>query len=158
MKKAALFIMAVLSGMNLFSQREYLPTPEDLEHFYKTKTYIVLQDNPISEYNFEITDAVKKFWTITPYEFINFDDFEKKANDPNASFLYTAAVSFEKDKTQTRYTFLCLSLGGDYEALDQLKDIANIPLAYFGVDEDAYSYKLGTLVHFMQNHVKLITE
>lgn len=150
--------MAVLSGMNLFSQREYLPTPEDLEHFYKTRTYIVLQDNPISEYNFEITDAVKKYWTITPYEFINFDDFEKKANDPNASFLYTAAVSFEKDKTQTRYTFLCLSLGGDYEALDQLKDIANIPLAYYGVDEDAYSYKLGTLVHFMQNHVKLITE
>ncbi len=158
MKKTFLLLLAVLSGLNMFAQREYLPTTEDLEHFYKTKTYIVLQDNPLSEYNFEITDAVNKYWTITPFEFIMFDDFKKMATDTNASFLYTATVSFEKDKSQTRYTFLCLSLGGEYDALDQLKDIVNIPLAYYGVDEDSYCYKLGTLVHFMQNHVKLITE
>lgn len=157
MKKLILLIL-LFPVLGLYAQREYLPTPEDLDLFKKTRTYIVLQDNPISEYNFEITDAVKNYWDITDYEFIGFDEFQEKSTDPGASFLYTATVSFEKDRSQTRYIFLCLSLGGDYPSLDEMKDIVNIPLAYYGVDEDSYAYKLGTLVNFMQKHVRLVTE
>lgn len=157
MKNVLAFILLLPISV-VFAQREYLPTGEDLERFSKTKTYVVLQDNPMSEYNFEIRDAIEKYWNITEYEFLEFDDFEAKASDKNASFLYTATVSFEKDKSQTRYVFLCISLGGEYVSLDVLKDIVNIPLSYYGVDEDSYTYKLGTLVNFMQNHVRLITE
>ena len=112
----------------------------------------------MAEYNFEIQDAVKKYWNITEYEFINFDEFGEKSADKNASFLYVAAVNFEKDKSHTRYKFLCVSLGGDYVSIDDLKDVANLPLSYHGVDEDRYTYKLGTMVKFLQNHIKLITE
>ncbi len=52
--------------------------------------------------------------------------------------------------------FLCLSLGGDRETIDDLKDITNLPLSYHGVDEDHYTYKLGTLIRFMQQHVELL--
>ena len=152
MKKLLLLIVVLLPVSNAFSQREYLPTEEDLERFYKTKTYIVLNDNPISEYNFEIQDAINKYWTITDYEFIKFRNFAEKSTDVNGSFLYVAAVSFEKDKSQTRYNFLCLSLGGEYPALDEMKDVANLPLSYYGVDEDSYTYKLGTLIIFLQRH------
>ena len=69
-----------------------------------------------------------------------------------------AAVNFEKDKSRTRYKFLCLSLGGDYISIDDMKDITNLPLSYYGVDEDHFSYKLGTIIRFMQDHVRLITE
>jgi len=158
MKIVFFLIMFLIPVQILIAQREYLPSEEDLDHFYKTKTYIVLIDNPLSEYNFEIQDAVKKFWTITEYEFIKFDDFIEKSKDPTGSFLYTAAVNFEKDKSKARYNFLCLSLGGDYPSLNEMKDITNIPLSYYNVDEDSYSYKLGTLIKFMQNHIKLITE
>lgn len=151
-------MLIVLPLAWVYGQREYLPSVEDLEVFHNTKTYIVLQDNPMSDYNLEITDAVKQYWDITEYEFLSFDDFLKRSRDTDASFLYTATVSFEKDKSDTRYTFLCLSLGGDHATLDQMKDIVNIPLSYYGVDEDSYSYKLGTLVHFMQKHVRMITE
>lgn len=144
--------------LNLAAQREYLPTEDDLKTFYATKTYIVLEDNPISDYNFEIKDAINNYWNLTSYEFLNFDEFEEKTHDALASFLYTAVVSFEKDKSQTRYIFLCLSLGGEYPSMDEMKDIVNIPLGYIGVDQDSYSYKLGTLVNFMQNHIKMITE
>ena len=158
MKRILILVIVILPLTNALAQREYLPTEEDLDHFYKTKTYIVLNDNPISEYNFEIQDAIKKYWTITDYEFIKFDDFAEKSLDTNGSFLYTAAVSFEKDKSQTRYNFLCLSLGGEYPSLDEMKDVTNIPLSYYNVDEDSYAYKLGTLIIFMQNHIKFITE
>jgi hypothetical protein len=158
MRTTTLLFLIILPLCRVAGQREYLPTEEDLELFHATKTYVVLQDNPISEYNLEITDAVKQYWDITEYEFLPFDEFLKKSGDPNASFLYTATVVFEKDKSNTRYTFLCLSLGGDHVTLDDMKDVVNIPLSYFGVDEDSYSYKLGTLLHFMQKHVRMITE
>ena len=158
MKKYAAFLLVVIPFLQLRAQREYLPTAYDLNHFHKTKTYVVLSDNPMAEYNFEIQDAVKKYWDITEYEFIGHDDFGDKSVDKNASFLYMAAVNFEKDKSQTRYMFLCLSLGGDYESIDDMKDITNLPLSYHGVDEDRYAYKLGTMVRFMQNHVRMLTE
>jgi hypothetical protein len=158
MKKLVTFLLVIVSFVHLQAQREYLPTKADLDHFHATKTYVVLEENPMSDYNLEIRDAVEKFWDITEFEFIKMKDFSKKSADKNASFLYPAAVSFEKDRSNTRYKFLCLSLGGDYISIDELKDVANIPLSYYGVDSDRYSYKLGTLVRFLQNHVKLITE
>lgn len=158
MKKYIALLLVIIPLLHLQAQREYLPTPEDLTRFHTTKTYVVLSDNPMAEYNFEIQDAVKKYWDITEYEFLQYDDFGDKSVDQNASFLYMAAVNFEKDKSHTRYMFLCLSLGGDYETIDDMKDVANIPLSYYGVDEDRYTYKLGTMVRFLQDHIRLITE
>jgi len=157
MKNLLILIAALMPFSSLLAQREYLPTEEDLKHFANTKTYVVLNRNPLSDYNFEIQDAIKKYWNITEYEFMQMSDFEEKSKDENASFLYLATVSFEKDKSQTRYNFLCLSLGGDHLALDDMKDIANIPLSFHGVDEDSYAYKLGTFIVFLQNHVRFIT-
>ena len=158
MKKITTLFLSLMVFLPLTAQREYLPTPDDLEHFYSTKTYVVLQDNPLSDYNLEIQDAIREYWDITDYEFIKFRDFGEKSADKNGSFLYTATVSFEKDRSNARYLFLCLSLGGDYNSLDEMKDITNLPLAYYGVDEDHYSYKLGTMVKFMQDHIRMITE
>ena len=136
MKQSLALLVMIFSLVQINAQREYLPTAEDLDHFHKTKTYVVLHDNPMAEYNFEIQDAVKKYWNITEYEFIKFEDFGAKSADKNASFLYMAAVNFEKDKSHTRYMFLCVSLGGDYQSIDDMKDVANLPLSYHGVDED----------------------
>lgn len=158
MKKIFAFLLVIITFVHLQAQREYLPTETDLEHFYTTKTYVVLEENQLSDYNIEITDAVKKFWEITEYEFIKMKDFPKLSENENASFLYPATVSFEKDRSNTRYKFLCLSLGGKNFNIDELRDMANIPLSYHGVDTDHYSYKMGTLVRFLQNHVRLITE
>lgn len=159
MKKTIACLLFCLPILRLQAQREYLPTSGDLTRFHATTTCVVLNDNPLSDYNLEIRDAVEKFWSLTPYEFISREDFAARSLDANCSFLYLAAVSFEKDKTNARYMFLCLSLGGpDHETIDELKDITNLPLGYHGVDEDHYAYKLGTMVRFMQDHINLITE
>jgi hypothetical protein len=39
-----------------------------------------------------------------------------------------------------------------------MPDIASVPLAYYSVEEDNYTYKLAILVRFMQNHALLIKE
>lgn len=157
MKQTFILFLFTSAVLQAFAQREYLPTPEDLEHLKSTTTYVVLNSNPLSDYNLEVQDAVKNHWSISGYEFLDYSDFEEKSLDPNASFLYASVVNFEKDKSNTRYWFLCLSLGDpERETLNDLKDIVNIPLSYHGVDEDQYSYKLGTLIRFMQNHVHLL--
>ncbi len=144
MKHKLAFLLVLIPFISLQAQREYLPTSEDLNQFHKTKTYVVLSDNPLAEFNFEIQDAVNKYWDITEFEFIPHSEFGAKSEDKNASFLYVAVVNFEKDKSHTRYMFLCVSLGGDYVSIDDMKDVANLPLSYHGVDEDRYTYKLGT--------------
>jgi hypothetical protein len=158
MKKYYALLLLLIPIIQLQAQREYLPTQEDLDHFHTTKTYVVLETNAISDYNIEIQDAVNKFWDITEFEFLKMEDFSEKSKDKNASFLYLAGVSFEKDRSNARYQFICLSLGGDRVSIDDLKDVANIPMSYYAVDGDHYAYKLGIMIRFLQYHVRLISE
>ena len=135
-----------------------LPTKDDISSFFYTKTMVVLPDNPLLEYNLVIKKVMEQEWDVTEYEFISFTKFEELRFDPQYSFLYMAQVTFENDKTDARYRFLHLSLGGDYQRKNQMPDLASIPLAYYNVSEDAYMYKLALLVRFVQNHVKTLKE
>jgi hypothetical protein len=97
-------------------------------------------------------------WNITEFDFVSNKEFEEKRMDAQYSFIYMSEVRFEADKTDAAYRFLHLSLGGDYFRLNEMPDIASVPLAYFDVEEDRYSYKLAILVRFLQNHAKMIRE
>jgi len=138
--------------------QNYVPSNEDIKAFFTTKTLVVLEDNPLMEYNYIIKDIMKKEWSVTEVDFISSGEFEEKRKDPQYSFLYMAQVTFESDKTDASYRFLHLSLGGDYFRLNEMPDIVAVPLAYYDVEEENYSYKLALLVRFMQNHVRLISE
>ncbi len=148
------FIFIVLGGIS-FSQ-QYVPSREDVDAFYTTKTLVVLEDNPMLEYNYIIKEIMEKEWTITEYDFISSGEFEEKRKDPQYSFIYLAQVTFENDKTDAAYRFLHLSLGGDYFRMNEMPDIVAVPLAYYNVEEDNYVYKLAVLLRFMQNHANLI--
>lgn len=156
MKKIFISTILIIPALFLSAQKEYIPNTADLEKFFKTKTLVVLEDSPMSEFNFEIQDVMTREWKITPFEYIKNSDFKEKSKDENSSFLYTSIVNFEKDKTESRYIFLHLSLGGDNITIDDLRDMVSIPLGYYGVDPDNYIYKLGILIRFMQNHINLI--
>ena len=148
-------ILAAFLGTLAFAQ-DYTPTKSDLDAFLKTTTLVVLEDNPMLEYNVVIKDVVEKEWKITPFEFIQFKDFDAKRKDPKYSFLMMTSIRFDKDKTDARYNFLNLLLGGNYYALNGMPSLVSIPLSYMDVDESSYIYKLATLVRFMQNHLNMV--
>ena len=150
--------LAILGTGALLHAQSYVPTRQDIMTFFTTKTLVVLEDNPLMEYNSIIKKVMQQEWNVTEFDFISNKDFEEKRFDPQYSFIYMSRVSFEKDKTDASYRFLNLSLGGDYYRLNEMPDIASVPLAYYGVEEDRYAYKLAILVRFMQNHTKLIRE
>jgi hypothetical protein len=156
--KRMIFLLMCSVFIRIGCAQGYVPSREDINAFFTTKTLVVLEDNPLMEYNQNIKQVMKQEWNITDYDFISFKEFEEKRMDPKYSFLIMTQVSFENDKTDAVYRFLNLSLGGDYFRLNQMPDIASVPLAYFNVDEDNYAYKLGILVRFIQKHALLIKE
>lgn len=156
MKKIVLGILLIAGGMNLIAQREYVPTKEELARFKNTKTLIVMEDNPMAEFNLVAKDIMPKEWTITPFDFITWKDFEAKKMDPAYSFILLNQVKFQNDKTNAKYNFLSLLLGGTSPSIGDMADLCSVPLSYVGVDEDHYSYKLGLFLRFMQNHVQML--
>ncbi len=155
MKRFFFAVMLAALAVNTFGNR-YVARPEDIQAFLKTTTYVVLEDNPMAEYNLMIKKAVENSWTITPYEFITATEFETMRNDISKSFLVNLQVKFSGDKLEATYNFLSVVLGAGVKRHTDLPDICSVPLSYSSVHEDSYTYKLESLIRFAQNHIKLI--
>lgn len=158
MKRLFLVTISLVFVLKLSNAQEFVPSSDDINAFFNTKTMVVLLDNPLLEYNIVIKEVMQQEWNITDFEFISFKEFEELRKDPQYSFLHMSQVRFDNDKTDAQYRFLHLSLGGDYFRLNQMPDLASVPLAYYNVEEDNYIYKLALLVRFIQNHVNLVKE
>jgi hypothetical protein len=149
-------VFLILVSFSLLASAQYVPTPEDLDHFLKTKTLVVKDKNPLNTFDAEIEEVMAKEWNITEYEFIPFSEFEEKRMNPEYSFLFIATVVFEKDKLNAKYRFLNVSLGGDYFHIGLMPDLVSVPVSYANVEDESYNYKLGILVRFAQQHLRRI--
>lgn len=158
MRKLLITFLALFVGYAAVAQEETPVTPEDVAHFFETKTYVVLDDNPISDYNFKIQEQVKKHWTVTPYEFIDQETFHLKRTDPNNSFLILSETVFYKDKMQVRYDFFSLLLGGNYSIVKKMPILGAVPIGYSGAPQESSMYKLGAILKFLQAHVLLVKD
>ena len=158
MKKSFCIIVSTLFIIHTTFAQEYIPTVAEIKHFSQTKTIIVLEDNLMCEYNLTLQDIVPDEWTVTPFDFLTWKNFDAQKKDKNLSFLIQNRVTFEKDKTNARYLFMSLLLGGNSKGLSDMPDLCSVPLAYFGAPEESYIYKIGVFLRFIQNHVKVITD
>ncbi len=145
MKKIIIFVPVLFLFITSFSP-EYVPTSDEVNRFYQTKTLAILEDNPIAQYNFVIKEFMQKEWKLTPYDFITYSEFEAKRMDPQYSFIMLNEVRFDKDKSLTKYIFLSLMLGGKEKIVSNMPDLCPVPLAYSEVDEDSYDYKIQTIL------------
>ncbi len=134
------------------------PSREEIKQFDDSKTCVVLEENQLSTYNVYIKDAVKAFWTITPYEFIEVSEFNVRRLNPAYSFIVLTQTNYEKDKSGTLYNFINLLEGKDVDNLGKMPEICAIPLSYAGEEDIEYSYKLGAILSFMQKHARMISE
>jgi hypothetical protein len=108
MKTKIIFSLLILFSFGIFAQKE-VAQDEELKAFYKTKTLVVLEGNPMSSFNFKIKDVMKKCWTITEYDFIELKDYDKMRKDPQYSFLTLDDVYFDKDKSSRIFFCMCFA-------------------------------------------------
>jgi len=155
MKKTHLLLSFCLLSFAAFSQAPF-PTERDMNLFKKSKTLVVLEPDIFSDFNIYIKEAVKQHWKITPYEFVEFKEFEENRADSSYSFLVLTQTSFERDKSNVYYNFLNLLLGADVKYIGEMPEFCSIPLSYSKVEEPRYPAKLGIMLTFMQDHVNRI--
>ena len=113
MKKLSLIIGLVTITLWGMAQRN-LVRPEDVKAFMASTTYVVLENNPTSQFNIEIREAVERSWKITPYKFITAKEFNDMRKDIDKSFLVLIQMRFDKDKIAPTYNFLSVSMGAAF--------------------------------------------
>lgn len=159
MKKMFFFLVGIfVLGLNAKADKEHIPTLSDYQAFLKSKTLVVMDQNPMSDFNFKIKEVMKNVWTITEYEFVSQKEFDAKKGDPKYSFLTTTTVTFNMDKTKAKYNFLSLMMGKPRTMITDLPDLCSIPLAYSNVEDDSYAYKMDAFISFIQDHIKLMLD
>lgn len=157
MKPTLIAIVMLFSTVLLTGQAPF-PGKDEIKQFTASKTCVVLEDDPFSAYNAFIKAAVKAFWTITPYEFIEVTDFNVRRLNPEYSFIVLTQTNFEKDKSNSLFNFVNLLQGKDVNKLGEMPEICAVPLSFAGEDDLEYSYKLGAILSFMQKHAKMISD
>jgi hypothetical protein len=157
MRTLIISLVLVFSAFTLSAQAPF-PNKDEIKQFDGSKTCIVLEDDPLSEYNSSMRDAVKTYWTITPVEFIDVKEFNVRRLNPAYSFIVLTQTNFEKDKTNAVYNFINLLQGKNVNKLGEMPEICAIPLSFAGASDFDYSYKLGAILLFMQRHAKMISE
>jgi hypothetical protein len=157
MKTTSLAVV-LLSFTVLLTGQAPFPDKDEIKQFTASKTCVVLEDDPFSSYNAFIKEAVKAFWTITPYEFIEIKDFNVRRLKPEYSFIVLTQTNFDKDKSNSLFNFINLLQGKNVNKLGENPEICAVPLSFAGEDDIEYSYKLGAILSFMQKHAQMISE
>jgi hypothetical protein len=156
--RASLLTFSLLLITVLLAGQAPFPTQDEIKQFNASRTCVVLEDDPFSSYNIYIKEVVKDSWKLTPYEFISVKDFNVKRLNPAYSFIVITQTNFDADKSHGLYNFINLLQGKDVNLLAEMPEICAIPLSFAGVSDMEYSYKLGPIVAFMQQHARQISE
>ncbi len=157
MKKYFLAVTLVLFPVLLPAQGPF-PTADEIKQFSASKTCVVLEIDQLSSYNAYIEEAIKKFWTVTPFEFISYSEFNIRRVKPEYSFIVLTETSFDRDKSRSQYNFINLLQGKNVKNLAEMPEICAIPLSFAGEDALEYGYKLGAIISFIQKHALMIAE
>jgi hypothetical protein len=157
MKKILIIIPAFLLSVLLSGQAPF-PSKDEIKQFSASKTCVVLENDPFSSYNVFIKKGMKEYWKVTPYEFIDVEEFNVRRSKPAYSFIVLTETNFDKDKSNSVFNFINLLQGKNVDKLGELPEICAVPLSYAGEDDLEYGYKLGAILSFMQKHAMLIME
>jgi hypothetical protein len=155
MKRILIVVLFLAAQFSIYAQ-DHVPEVEDYQNFMKSKTLVLLEKNPMSDFNMAIRKVMENSWTLTDYQFIDDAEFEAYRNNSSYSFLMITKASFARDRTKARYNFLSLLMAERATKVRNMPDLCSLPLAYEQVEDDSYSYKIEAFIRFMENHVQLM--
>ncbi len=155
MKKILIIATALICSAAVFAQR---PTAKakQLPAFFNSTLYVVINSNPLSEYNAAIKDAIQKNWRVMQFDFISQAEFEVQRTDPSKSFLIYSETTFPKDKNPIAYDLLSIVLGGNYALVEEMPEVCSFPVCVSESDGDEAYYKLPIIIGFLNQHIKTL--
>ncbi len=161
MKKLFLFLFInIYIYLSLSSQEIKLATTEQFKKFLSTTTYVVMSDNPFSNYNDFIKESIAKVWTLTQYKFVTNEEFEKLKTNPSNSFIFLSEAAYTQNNESISLDILNITLGTKSGNLNLMPDLGSAPLAYLPKDADSeeieeqYLYFIPGILRFFQYNTK----
>ena len=148
-----LMLLFVLGFFSLIARANpHLACEQQIGMFKNSKTCVVLESGNIS-YNVYITDAVKKYWKSTEFEFIDQKEFEKRRHDSKYSFLILLKGVYDNDPGGISYNYISLTLGDEAYDIFSMPEFCSIPISYSDDNSMTYGYAIPAIIKFMQKHV-----
>ncbi|MFN3554629.1 MAG: hypothetical protein ACK4VN_01560 [Bacteroidales bacterium] len=124
----------------------------DVQRFHQSTTYVVEDRDPFSRFNEHMRKAMERHWTITPFQVITFQEFERMRTDENKSFMIFADI--KQQNLEEVYEFINFVMGDRKRDFESMPDLGSVPLAYRDANQENYFYKMGAFVKFMQTYVQ----
>jgi hypothetical protein len=157
MKKTFVFLPLALITLLMPAQAPF-PSRMEIKQFASSTTCVVLEDDDFSFFNSFIKKAMQEYWTLTPFEFIDYEEFSLRRNKPEYSFIIITETTLDKDKSNSVFNFINLVQGKNVRKINDMPEICAVPLSCASQDDLDYGYKLGAFLLFMQKHAMLIIE
>ena len=144
--------MAVLIPVSMFSQAQITTKKMKLEDFPEKVTKVVLSGNMFIDGAIE--DAVKNRWTVSPYEFCSFQEFESLKGKEDYYFLMVVTGQFRKE-SGPGIEFLSLLKGGPEaeKGLDKMLELITFPYAAVDSPSGRETVFLPLMLNIVQQHV-----
>lgn len=152
MRKTLLAVLLGVVSTSLFAGR-YKPTVDDVNTFLKNTTYVVLEANQVSSYNFKIREAMAANWTLTKFEFISTAQFEKMRKECDKSFLVLVDFKYPEENLSVSYSHLCAMNGAATSKVTDMPEVISVPVAYSKNGDAPYAYKIEAFLRFFQQHI-----
>ncbi len=152
-KSISLSILLTLTCMQLYSQVMNMPTTQTITRLKNSTTYIVLEGGMGSEFDMQIKKYANKYWTLTPFQIIDMNQYERLCKNPANSFLMLVQGQYNIQGKKLDVNLLTLVLGDKSGDINKMTDVLSIPLALLDEDGDSeeYGYKLGGILRAMQH-------
>jgi len=157
MKKTIVMLSLAVFSLLLPAQAPF-PSRTEIKQFTSSTTCVVLEDDDFSFFNSFIKKAMQEYWTLTPFEFIDSEEFSLRRNKPQYSFIIITETTLDKDKSNSVFNFINLVQVKNVRNIRDLPEICAIPLSCASQDDLDYGYKLGAFLLFMQKHAMLIID
>ncbi|NTW33345.1 MAG: hypothetical protein HGB12_12110, partial [Bacteroidetes bacterium] len=102
MKKVSATIM-FLAFYYVVSAQINFANSSEIKTFLKSKTLVVLDEDPFSSFNETLKAVMTKLWTITPYDYITMEEFDKKKSSNSYSFIMLSEAEQKEDGVLCRF-------------------------------------------------------
>lgn len=132
---------------------------KDVQEFYKTKTMVVLNGDLLTDYDSVMEDAIKRFWKITPYQFIKPEEFKDYMNKKGHSFLVLTNITLKIRKNTLDFKLLNVLLAGKVKNINNMPDLGSVPILFKEIGDVGHTfYKLYSVVQFIQKNIEYLSK
>ncbi|KAF5075947.1 hypothetical protein DSECCO2_165820 [anaerobic digester metagenome] len=133
-----------------------VPSQQQIANFAKTTTLVVLDGRDMA-FDAMLSEAVKKNWTLTPFELISSERFEQEKTNTNYSFLLLTQTTFDKDKIETTYNFFNLVLAHPTGDISEMPVLAHMPFSGTTLTSSNTIFKTGAVLKYIQCQARKAT-